>query len=408
MVHSIIQAYRSAYCGLPREVWMIAAALFINRSGTMVLPFLALYLTGEMQLGDAAAGRMISVYGLGSIVGAYLGGRLCAAVGAIRLQTVCLFATVPAFLMVPLFQTWEGIAASVFLLSLFAEAVRPASATAVAQFTKPELQTRAFALQRMAANLGVSIGPAVGGFLATVSFVWLFVADAATTLIAALAMLWFFGLRRHASKKTAENEPAQAYRNGSPVRDPMFLLFLGLILATATVFFQFHATYPLYLRDHYRLTKPQIGLIFAINTVVIVIFEMLLVNYVRRWPLIITIGWGCLLSCLGFGILPLSRAGWFCVFSMLVITLGEMLATPLATGFVAQRSAQGNQGLYMGWYNMTFSLAFLLAPTMGAGIYQWNRDAFWYIGIAIGCFVLAGFYWLASRLEPRELTTDRS
>ena len=65
-------------------------------------------------------------------------------------------------------------------------------------------------------------------------------------------------------------------------------------------------------------------------------------------------------------------------------------------------------GLYMGWYNMTFSLAAVLAPTIGAGVYQWNRDAFWYIGIAIGCLVLAGFYWLASRLEPEASTTDQS
>ncbi len=315
MVRSIYHAYRDAYGGLSPEVWVLAIALFINRCGSMVLAFLTLYLTTQLGFSITEAGAIFSVFGLGSIVGSYLGGKLIKPIGAVRMQIIGLLLSTPMFFLVPVFQTWAGIAGGIFLLSVFSESVRPASNVAFTQFTSPELQTRAFGLQRMSLNLGLSVGPAVGGLLAEVDFVWLFVVDGVTTFLGSMFLLWYFGFRRFAKNNAAaelQKKSEQNQATGSPLADLKFVCFLILILLVSLVFFQFHATYPKYLEDHYRLTKPQIGFLFAVNTVIIVVFEMLLVNFVRRFSLLRTVGWGCFFSCVGFGILPAQRCHLVC------------------------------------------------------------------------------------------------
>ena len=396
MIRFAIRRYRSAFSGLPREVWMLSFVLFVNRCGTMVLPFLTLYLTDELKIGKGAAGSMISIYGLGAICGAYLSGRLVESIGAIRLQTMCMFLAAPSCLLIAAWTSWLPIAMSVFVFSFVSEAVRPANATSVTKLTTPENRTRAFALQRLATNLGLSFGPAVGGLLAYVDFRFLFVADALTTLLAAGTLFYFFRMRSIDGPKLETHE--QAVRV-SPIKDRGFVVYLSLILLAVLVFSQWESTYPLYLQDHYGFTQMGIGLMFTVNTVVIVAIEMLLVDYVKRWPSVRMIGCGCFLACLGFGILPFGSTALFCVFAMLVFTSGEMLTWPISSGFVANRSPRGSESLYMGWYTVIQSTGSVVGPMLGSWIYQFNRDAVWLIAIGIGTIVLLGFQVLALRLH---------
>ena len=391
---------RRAFSGLPTEIWVISGALFINRFGTMVLPYLTLYLTESHGYSDFQAGLMLSVYGVGSMLGAWLGGKLARPIGPIRLQIILFLLAVPTFLVLPMMETAIGLALALATLSLFSEGVRPANSTAITILAPEGMQLKAFGLQRLALNLGVSFGPAIGGFLAMISFGWLFVVDAATTFLCAMVLLGYFGWRKNASQEKIDEQLKAT--NGreliSPLADREFVCFLLLLLVASVVFFQFHVTYPLYLKEHYGLSKPTTGLIYSINTVVIVLFEMLLLEVVRSWPLIRVIGWGTLLSSVGFGMLPFGDSIAYCVLSMLVITLGEMLWMPLATAWVAQRSDRGDRGRYMGWYAMTYSTAAVIAPLIGGGMSDLNPDSFWYLSLAVGVLCLAGFYRLHARV----------
>ena len=162
------------------------------------------------------------------------------------------------------------------------------------------------------------------------------------------------------------------------------------------------------MEDHYSLSKPQIGLLFSVNTIIIVVFEMLLLNCLRRFSLLRMIGWGSLLACVGFGILPLSQAVWFAVLAMVVVTLGEMFLFPLATSFVAKRSAGREQGMYMGWYAMTYSLGCIIAPVLGTAVYDVDPNLLWYGSSVIGVFTLAGFYCLATKLTLETVPVEIS
>lgn len=395
MIRTASKRYLEAYRGLPREVWLLAIVLFVNRSGMMVFPFLALYLTEELKLNDAAAGWMMSVYGVGAMIGAYLGGRLSENFGALRVQTICMFLAAPLFLLVPLWDNWPQIAVSLLVLAIVNEAVRPANATAIARVTDTEIRPKAYALQRLASNLGFSIGPALGGHIAKVHYGLLFVVDALTTLLAASALLYFFRMRR-AENPAKDELPKKT--GSSPLTNNRFVLFLLLKLATYTVFMQFLVTYPLYLHDHFRLEEHQIGYMFAVNTITIVLFEMVLVDYARRWPLVRLIGWGSFLCCTGFGMLPFGSSTAYCILAMIVVTIGEMLSFPSSAAYVSRLSPPGNEGRYMGWYTLTHSLAWICAPTLGATIYDINPTTMWLSGLAIGVVVLLGFHFLAT--EP--------
>lgn len=403
MLRSVAGLYRRAYEGLPAEIWVISFALFVNRLGTMVLPFLTIYLTSQLHYGEAAAGRFMSIYGIGSIFGVFVAGRLMRVVGTVRMQ-ICLFLLAcPAFLMVPLFSSPVGLAISLFLLGGICDAVRPANNTAISQFAPRELRVRAFGLQRMALNLGFSFGPAVGGIMATYSFLWLFYLDAFTCVLCALVLGAYFGFGTDTfAKASAEKLDKKTTKSVSPLTDTQFVVFLLLLLLTSVAFFQFMSTYPLYLTQHYGFTKPMLGRLYAVNTLVVVIAEMVVLQTIKRWNLLTVMSVGTFLSSVGFGMLPFGNSVIFAVFSMLVITLGEMLWMPLAAGWIALRAERGDEGRYMSWYTATYSVAMMAAPTIGGAIYERSAHWVWYACLSVSVVVLVGFNLLRRTVDHAE------
>ena len=291
--------------------------------------------------------------------------------------------------------------------------MRPACATATVEFCTSDSQhTKAFAVNRLAVNLGMTLGPAVGGFLALVDYQLLFYANAVSTFGALIMMLRFFGWKNETvGSGKPDDKPDSEKPAPSPFFDRRFVVFCLLNTMAACVLFQFFGTYPLYLKEQYHFQEYHIGLLFAVNTVVIVVFEMVLVIAIARFPLLRTYAWGQLLSCVGFGILPFAVGGpfWmgasFCVFSMLILTLGEMLTSPLGPAYVARRSVPENRGKYMGAYVTSFSLAFLVAPLAGMWLYDQNPHLVWYVGLIVGAAVFFGLMLLADR-EQADITVD--
>src|SRR5258706_11093166 len=170
--------------GLPREVWLLFATNLINRAGMMVLAFLVLYLTRELGFSLARAGSMLGVYGASAIVFGPIGGRLSDRIGALPVMRASLIASGLVLLLFPLAKSFAAVAVMTVLWAGCAEMFRPASLAAITHVVAPEQRRQAFALNRLAINLGMSIGPALGGFLAAVSFPAMFAVDAVTTLLA--------------------------------------------------------------------------------------------------------------------------------------------------------------------------------------------------------------------------------
>jgi len=403
MLRTLAAAYRDAFSGLPRPVWLISAATLVNRSGTMVLPFLALFLTSERGFSTTEAGQTLAMYGIGGIGGSYLGGWLSDRVSPRRVMEASLVLTGAGFFLLGYLEARWTILLMMVALSLVAEGFRPACMAALAAETGPGERTRAFALNRLAVNMGMSLGPAVGGFLASRDYGWLFRVDGATCALAAL-FLWA-SFRREPPVVRSSAVAAGEAGDRSPWRDGPFLACMLLQFLLALVIFQIASTYPLTLRDLYHFREARIGLVLAINTVIIVLVEMVLIHRVQGRDPLRLVAVGSFLLCLGFGLLPFGVAGGFVYVALTVViwTMGEMLTLPVMGGVVANRAGEASRGRYMALFTVAFEGAFVVAPLAGTWVYQeLGPQRLWLGCIGIGAVLLAGFWRLAGVFTPPE------
>lgn len=416
---NVLRHYRAAFAGLPAATWLLALVAFVNRSGSMVVPFLSLYLIERHQFTVAEAGAFVSLFGVGSIGGNALGGVLADRFGAVRTQVLSLLGTGAAFALLAVQTRPWAMAACLVLLGVISDAFRPGNMSAVAATCGADLRSRAFALNRLAINAGWAIGPALGGFLAKVDYLWLFAVDGATSAAAGVLLLaWARRLAAHrelppvpadaAAPATAAPAPPPADPGAtprvrtSPLRDR---LFLGLLLCTGVTSFcylLFFALGPLWLHEAVGLDKAVIGVLLALNPAVITATEMVLVHRLSHRPPLQLVIAGSFLLGLGMALMPLwSAVGWLAV-TILVWTVGEMLQAPTLAAYVGTRAPAGARGRYLGAYGTTFSIAWLLAPLAGTQVYQrLGADAVWYGAGVCGLLGALGF-WALARAEHRE------
>ena len=393
MLPGIFSTYRKAYSGLPRNAWLLSLVQFINRSGSMVLFFLSLYLTRKLGFTLPQAGQAVSAFGLGALVGSYLGGILCDRLGAASVQRLSLLLSGLNLIAMGYLEGFAAILAAAFLQGVFAEALLPGNATAMARECPPEVRTKGFALNRLASNLGVTIGPVVGGYLAMWNYRALFWVDGLTCL-AALAVFnaFFKGSGGPVAPSPGASAPAAtadvpASSDPGRLRAIFFMVFgLGLI------FSQLFSTFPLFIHSAYGFAENRIGQLLAINTVMIVLFEMVLLHGLRRIRPLRIIAAGALLTGVGFALTPLGRGFPYAALTVAVWTMGEMLSLPLLTAEIANRSHEGNRGRRMGWFGVSFSLAWMLGPIAGSEVYgHFSPLALWLGCGGLGLLLALGF-----------------
>jgi predicted MFS family arabinose efflux permease len=410
VLRSIASAYREAYSGLPRTVWLLSTATLVNRAGTMVLPFLALFLTLKRGYTTPEAGELLALYGIGGMGAAFLGGWLTDRFPPRQVMLGSLVLNGIGFLFLGRLQARWAIALVILAVSLAGEAFRPASQAAVTAASTPETRARSFALHRLAVNLGMSVGPAVGGFLARYDYGWLFLTDGVTCLLAAGLLASLRLPEAHAvpqpvpatTELTVAGAAAPIPAERSPWRDGPYLLQMFLVFILAVVVFQTLSTYMLTLHDEYGFSEDRIGLLLAINTLIIVAVEMVLIHTLRDKPVLPLVGFGSFLFCAGLALLPFGSSFLWVAGTICVWTLGEMISFPLSSTAATARAGSRNLGAYMGIYTFAWQAAFVVAPLVGTWVYQeWGSRTLWLGCGALGVLIWAGFQGLALR-EARE------
>jgi MFS family permease len=372
--------------GLPVEIWVLCAVTLVNRAGTMVLPFLALYITRDLGHSATVAGFAFVVYGVGAMLAAPVSGRLTDRVGPRRMMQLSLLTSGLVVLTIPLARDLVSLYAIVFAWAVTAESLRPASMTVVGELVPPEQRKPAFTLVRLAINLGMSLGPALGGFLAMSSFRLLFFVDGGTTLVAFLVLAF-------APWRTRSVEPDRATEtnggtlvprvSGAAHTDGRLLLFLFAGVIVSCVFFQQQAAMPLYLVEGLKFTEATYGLLCAINTGIIILCEIPISSLTSHWPHRVGLVLGSALFAVGFGALAFVDDIWSVAGTIVVWTFGEMLLMPAMSSYVTDISPPDRRGEYMGLYTMAFSLSFTIAPGLGTEVLErFGASAVW-----MGCLV---------------------
>ncbi|OPB91066.1 MFS transporter [Elizabethkingia miricola] len=351
---------------------MLSIVMLINRSGSMVLPFLGVYMTDQLEFSIKESGLVLSFYGVGSVIGSWLGGYFTDKFGEYRVQSTSLFLSAPLFLLIPIFTSVEGMALIILLQSIISETFRPANSVAITKYARPENLTRAFSLNRMAINLGFSIGPALGGILSSVSYELLFITNAVGAILAGIFYVRFFRKRhkiyqKKMKEKTIVKETTEKER--SPYRDSPFLVYCLLCAIFSVCFFQFFNTIPIFYKEVAHLDQKSIGYILGYSGFIIVVLEMLVVNFADKYLTIAkTLLYGILMCAAAYAMLAINHHISLIMLSISILSVGEILVLPFMSTITALRSGKTNQGAYMGLNGMTFSISFIITPLLGTSV----------------------------------------
>lgn len=329
----------------------------------MVIPFLSLYLTKSRGFSLEEVGWILTFFGLGSVAGSWLGGKLVDTIGHYKTMAGSLLLSSVFFVLLQFPVSFWGICTGIFLVMLVADAFRPAVFVAINAYSKPQNRTRSVTLIRLAINLGFSAGPAVGGLIiASAGYNGLFWVDGITCLLAGLVMLKLLN-----PKKAIANPKDINFVPQTVLKDKPYLLFIGALIIFGLLFVQYFSTMPLYYAQEYLLTEFQIGLLLGLNGLLIFLLEMPLIKYlenVNKSALVHVIS-GIVL--VGISFLVINLTGWagVLVIGMCLMTLGEMIAFPFSNSFALQRAEKGKQGSYMAMYSIAFSTSHIFGHNAG-------------------------------------------
>lgn len=390
MIKRTIQAYFDNFKGFSSEIWILTLITFINRAGTMVLPFLSKYLKENLHFTYQEVGTIMVCFGLGSMVGSWLGGKLSDKIGFYKVLIFSLLTSGFLFIGLQFITTFWGLCLGMFCIMSVADMFRPAMFVSINEYAGPERRTRALTLVRLAINLGFSVGPAIGGLIIMyMGYSGLFWVDGITCIIA----ISLFALLVKEKKSISNTEKAKDQTFVvKPYKDQGFVTFLFVSFVTGMIFFQLFSTLPLYHKEQFDLTEFKTGLLMTLNGLIIFVFEMPVVSYLEKNKIekLRIVFFGALLMGISFYILLFRDFAFSLVLSMIFVSVGEMLAFPFSNSFVMNRAPKGQEGSYMALYTMSFSLAHIIGSKMGMEVvnllgYQFNWVFMGSLGILAAC-----------------------
>jgi len=394
----LFKSYINTFNGLSKEVWWLALITLINRAGTMVIPFLSLYLKEHLHFTMSHVGWIMSAFGLGSVVGSWLGGKLTDKMGYYKVMVYSLLITGVLFIGMQFLNTFSSICFGVFIVMLVGDSFRPALFVALNAYSKPENRIRSLTLIRLAINLGFSAGPAIGGVIIVgLGYGGLFWVDGITCIIASMVLLNVLH-----PKKARELDSVKTENPISAYRDKVFLTFLVAMMLFGIVFLQYFSTITIYYNDVHHLSELQIGLLLGLNGFLIFIFEMPLVKFLEsiKYTKMGLIFLGIVLTGLSFLVLNMTTWTGVLVIGMLFMTFGEMIAFPFSNAFAAERAKKGNHGEYMALYSISFSIAHIFGHNAGLQMSSHlGFDNTWFIIAAIAAICALLLYLLNEHLK---------
>ncbi|MEZ4853962.1 MDR family MFS transporter [Flavobacterium sp.] len=399
-----IEKYLNNFKGFSREIWILTLITFINRAGTMVLPFLSKYLKEDLGFSYDQVGWIMVSFGCGSMVGSWLGGKLSDKIGFYKIMIFSLFTSGLLFFALQRITSYEGLLVAIFIIMVIADMFRPAMFVSLAAYAKPENRTRALTLVRLAINLGFAAGPAMGGLIImNIGYKGLFWIDGFTCILAIL-IFWWQVKEKEKSKYLDTKNPGEVL-TASVFKDIPFWIFLITCLITGIIFFQLFTTLPLYHREQFNMTEFKTGLLLTFNGLLIFVLEMPLVSFIekRKFNKILVVTLGTLLMGICMFMLLANKWEFVLWLMMFLMTFGEMLAFPFSNSFAMSRAPKGHEGRYMAIFTMSYSLAHILSAKTGMTLIEnFGYQANWAFMGTLGLIGALLGYWVYKLVEKEK------
>lgn len=395
--------FRQATGGLPRQFWFLWTGTLINRLGSFVVIFLAIYLTGERHFTQSQAGLVIGLYGVGGAVGTTVGGVLADRWGRRPTMLTAQFGAAVLMLTLGFAHTYPQIITVSFLLGMFAEAVRPAFSAMMVDIVPDRDRVRAYSLNYWAINLGFALAAIGAGFAAKASYLLLFVVDSGTTLITAVISLIFLAETRPARVAHAPGKIKTRGGLGTVLRDRIFMSYLAVSLGTVIVMMQHMSTLPIAMTAD-GFSAATYGWVIAVNGVLIVLGQLFVPKLIGGHDRSRVLAVAAMVMGVGFGLVAFANSAWFFALTVVIWTLGEMLQSPSNAATVAALSPAQLRGRYQGLTSLSWSVGTAVAPILGGLTQQHLGDASLWIGCFLLCALVAVGHLIAGPARERRMT----
>jgi MFS family permease len=352
--------------GFGRDFWILSFGWFIAAMGFAIsVPFLALYFSKELGLSNSEIGLFFVGIAVVRALSQAVGGEMSDRIGRygliIHSQTL---RSVSFLLLGAAIGFHWGFWAITLLFganAIFGSIFMPAVNALVSDMLPPEKRLNGYAIARSASNLGWAVGPAIGGFMATLSYASLFYISAVLSFASMIVFRLFF-----TPPEVAKSTDRFRYADLLAVKDDRNLAtHAGLTLILYLVVAQLIAPFSLYSVKMTGLPEAQLGVLFTLNGLFVVLLQFPVTRLLSRFRFTTQLAAGAFLYFVGYGLVGFMGSFWQFAIAILIVTLGEVTMSPPGMTLTSRLAPTGRIGRYMGIRGFCETLGWSLGPMYG-------------------------------------------
>ncbi|MHB8779144.1 MAG: MDR family MFS transporter [Anaerolineales bacterium] len=399
------------YHEYPRTFWTVIVITFIDRiGGSLLFPFFALYITSKFNVGMADAGMLFAAFSISSFAGSTIGGALTDRFGRKGIIIFGLIASSFSTVAMGYVTSFHFFFVLAFFIGVLTDVAGPAHQAMIADILPEEKRADGYGILRVAFNLSVVIGPAIGGLLAARSYLLLFLSDAVISLLAVILIAIFLPETKPQAHPDAPKETmAGTFAGyGQVFRNTAFMLFLGAVMLQVFTYMNMNTSLGVYLRNEHGTLESGYGLLLSINAAMVVLMQFPITRRITKYPPLLMMAFGTFLYVIGFSMYGFVSTYIMFVVAMVIITIGEMLVSPVSQALVASFAPEDMRGRYMAVSGFSWGLPFAVGPYLAGLIIDGPKPyLLWYAAGIVGMlstFSFLALYRTRSQQEQKEET----
>ena len=389
---------KKGYKEYPKPFKVLVFATFIDRLGGFLLfPFFAVYIIGRFGVGMTQVGFLFSMFAAGSIIGSTLGGALADKYGRRSMVLLGLISSGIGSILMGIVDDLYLFFIIAAILGVLGDLGGPARQAMVVDLLPKDKQTEGFGLLRVAVNVSATIGPIFGGFLASQSYMLLFIADAMSSLITALIVFIVIPETKPEKQEDKPEESVISTLIGYKVvfKDSLYIIFLAVSAITVLVYMQMNSTLSVFLLTEHGFPPEGFGLLLSMNALMVVLFQFWITKRISKYAPMKMMAFGTLFYMIGFGMYGFISETYLFFVAMAILTVGEMVVIPVSQAAVAHFAPEDKRGRYMAVYGYHWSIPTLFGVIIAGLIMDYFKPILvWYLAGILCLMAVIGFWLL--------------